>query len=141
MAILILENGYNDLVRSRIPLGEYFQSKGLKVHYACPKPERDIAYEVPMSRSSLAPLKLIKGFRRLNQIENKLSVDMLLSFRFIPNVLNYLASFSNKKVTRPGIESSPVTLRHQPEPLSIVEAITIKRDVPRGVEPISVTRR
>lgn len=100
MAILILENGYNDLVRSRIPLGEYFQSKGLKVHYACPKPERDIAYEVPMSRSSLAPLKLIKGFRRLNQIENKLSVDMLLSFRFIPNVLNYLASFSNKKVKR-----------------------------------------
>ena len=100
MTTLILENGYNDLVRSRIPLGEYFKSKGLEVHYACPQPQRDTVYEVPMSRSSLSLIKLINGFVRLIQIEKKLSIDTILSFRFIPNVLNYLASFTNKEVKR-----------------------------------------
>jgi len=100
MTILILENSYSDLVKSRIPLGEYLQSKGLKVHYSCPKPERDNIHNIPMSRNSMAPLKLIYGFGRLNQIEKKLSIDTILSFRLIPNVLNYLASFANKKAKR-----------------------------------------
>ena len=100
MSLLILENGSADLIRSRIRLGEYLQSEGLEVHYACPNPERETHHEVLMSRSSLALLMLIKSFRRLSQIEDNLSVDMLLSFRLIPNVLNYLASFSNKHVKR-----------------------------------------
>lgn len=39
------------------------------------------------------------------------------------------------------MESSPDFILNQFDPLSIVGAITIKRDVPRGVEPSSVTRR
>lgn len=100
MGLLILENGFADLLRSRIPLGEYFRSEGIEVYYACPNPERDSIYDVPMSRNRLAPLTFIRGLLKVRYIEKKLDVESLLSFRFIPNVINYLASFTNKKVNR-----------------------------------------
>ena len=100
MAILILENSYNDLKKSRIPLGNFFMSKGYKVHYACPSPELKYINNIPMSRNSLAPYKLLKGFLILIDLEVNLSIKKTLSYRFIPNVLNYLASFRNRKIKR-----------------------------------------
>ena len=100
MAILILENGYSDLIGSRYPLGQYLQSEGYEVHYACPKPEKDTIHEVPMSRNRISPFELIKSCSKVVQIEAKFSVEILISFRFIPNVLNYLASYKNRRVKR-----------------------------------------
>lgn len=100
MAILILENDYNDLKKSRIPLGNFFMSKGYKVHYACPSPELKYINNIPMSRNSLAPYKLLKGFLVLIDLEVNLSIKKTLIYRFIPNVLNYLASFRNRKIKR-----------------------------------------
>ena len=39
--ILIIENGYRDLVNSRFPLGSYLERNGNSVNYACPNPEKD----------------------------------------------------------------------------------------------------
>ena len=100
MRILILENGFNDLKKSRIPLGSYFQMSGNEVFYACPDSQEEGVNNISMSRNSFAPLQLIRGFRRLNNIEIEHSIDTVLSFRFVPNVLNYLASFLNGNINR-----------------------------------------
>ena len=93
MKILIVENGYNDLKKSRIPLGKYFQSLGNEVFYACPDPKEKGIQNISMSRNNLALFQLFQGCARLNNIESEHSIEAVLSFRFIPNVLNYFASF------------------------------------------------
>jgi glycosyltransferase involved in cell wall biosynthesis len=100
MKILIVENGFSDLKKSRIPLGKYFQSLGNEVYYACPDAKEKGIHSISMSRNSLAPIQLFHGCVRLNNIELEHSIESVLSFRFIPNVLNYLASFRNRGVKR-----------------------------------------
>ena len=100
MRILIVENGFNDLQKSRIPLGSYFQTSGNEVFYACPDPKAEEIYDIPMSRNNLAPFQIIKGCVGLNKVESEHSIEAVLSFRFIPNVLNYIASFRNRSVNR-----------------------------------------
>lgn len=100
MRILLVENGFNDLKKSRIPLGSYFQSLGNEVFYACPEPKDANIFNITMSRNSLDPIQLINGFRRLNRLEDDYTIQVVLSFRFIPNVLNYMASFRNSGVKR-----------------------------------------
>ena len=41
MRILIIENGYRDLVKSRYPLADFFISKGHLVFYTCPNPPKN----------------------------------------------------------------------------------------------------
>ena len=100
MRILLVENGFNDLKKSRIPLGSYFQSLGNEVFYACPEPKEAGIFNITMSRNRLAPIQLLNGFERLSRLEKENTVHVVLSFRFIPNVLNYLASFRNSGVKR-----------------------------------------
>jgi len=100
MKILIVENGFNDLKKSRISLGSYFQSAGNEVFYACPDPKEDHIYGISMSRNSLAPVQLFNGFVRLSRLEKENDLQAVLSFRLIPNVLNYFASFRNVGVKR-----------------------------------------
>ena len=100
MRILIVENGFNDLKKSRIPLGSYFQALGNKVFFACPDPSETGIFNIPMSRNSLSPLQLVNGCGRLYRLEKENAIRVVLSFRFIPNVLNYLASFRNCGVKR-----------------------------------------
>lgn len=98
--VLIIENGYEDLKKSRKPLGEYIQSFGNEVCYACPNPKEEMIHTIPMSRNSLAPIQLIKGYKSLNNLESNYYIEAVLSFRFIPNVLNYMASFRNRQIQR-----------------------------------------
>lgn len=100
MRILLVENGFNDLKKSRIPLGSYFQSLGNEVFYACPEPKEAGIFNITMSRNSFSTLQLINGCLRLSNLESEQSIDTVLSFRFIPNVLNYLASFLNGNINR-----------------------------------------
>lgn len=100
MRILIVENGFEDLKKSRIPLGSYFESLGNEVFYACPNSREKGIHCIPMSRNSLAPLELIKGFAKLRKLETDNSIEAVLSFRLVPNFLNYLASFRNEDVKR-----------------------------------------
>lgn len=100
MRILLVENGFNDLKKSRIPLGSYFQSLGYEVFYACPEPKEAGVFNITMSRNSLAPIQFLNGFRRLSKLEKENTVHVVLSFRFIPNVLNYLVSFRHSDVKR-----------------------------------------
>lgn len=100
MRILIVENSFNDLKKSRMPLGSYFQTLGNEVFYACPDSLEEGVNEISMSRNNFAPFQLIRGCARLNKIESKYLIDTVLSFRFIPNVLNFLASFRNRSLTR-----------------------------------------
>jgi glycosyltransferase involved in cell wall biosynthesis len=100
MKILLIENGFSDLVKSRFPLGKYFQLSGNEVFYACPDPRDIEVYKIPMNRNTLAPFELMKGCLILSDLEVVLSIDTVLSFRLIPNVLNFLASFRNKEIKR-----------------------------------------
>lgn len=98
--VLILENSYNDLIKSRFPLGTYLKESGCNVYYGCPNPMVKEVFNIPMSRNRLSPIQLLKGYSILNKLEANLATDTVLSFRLIPNVLNYLASYRNKKVRR-----------------------------------------
>lgn len=98
--VLIIENGYDDLIRTRKPLGTYFQSFGNEVYYACPNPKDETVHNISMSRNSLAPIQLIRGYKALYNLESDFYIETVLSFRLIPNVLNYLASFRHKQIKR-----------------------------------------
>ena len=98
--VLLVENSYNDLVKSRFALGNYLKDSGLIVNYCCPDPDNVNVFDIPMSRNSLAPLKLVHGFIKLGGLEKQLGVDSVISFRLIPNVLNFLASFRNTRIKR-----------------------------------------
>lgn len=100
MRILLVENGFNDLKKSRIPLGSYFISLGNEVFYACPDPEDAGIFNITMNRNSLAPIQLLNGLGKLSRLEKENNIHVVLSFRFIPNVLNYLVSFRNSDVKR-----------------------------------------
>lgn len=100
MKILLIENGFNDLKKSRYPLGSYLQSLGNDVYYACPDPKEAGVFDITMSRNSLAPIQLINGFGRLSRIERESAIEVVLSFRLVPNVLNYMASFRNGRLKR-----------------------------------------
>jgi len=100
MRILILENGYRDLEKSRFPLGLFFHSRGNKVFYACPEPSQTKVYDIPMSRDRIFPLEIFNSCLKLKELESNLSIEAVLSFRLIPNFLNYLASFRSRKIKR-----------------------------------------
>lgn len=103
MKVLIIENSFDDLRKSRFPLGDYFQESGLDVCYACPGPLDKEVFNIPMSRNKLDVFKLVEGYFTLIRIETHTASEAVISFRFIPNVLNYLASFKNKHNKRIGV--------------------------------------
>lgn len=100
MKILILENGYRDLEKSRIPLGLFFQLKGHRVFYACPEPSQSEVHNIPMSRHRIYPLEIFNSCIKLKELEMNLSIEAVMSFRLIPNFLNYLASFTRSEIKR-----------------------------------------
>lgn len=59
MSILILENDYNDLVKSLFPLGNCFKLEGYEVHYACPFPEHEYIHNILISRRILSILNIL----------------------------------------------------------------------------------
>lgn len=101
MKILIVENGYVDLIKSRVPLGNYFKSKGYNVMYACPKPPADSdIFDIDIDRSRLSILKLLLGIIKLVKIEKNAKIDTVLSFRLTSNIFNYFSSFFGKQKNR-----------------------------------------
>jgi glycosyltransferase involved in cell wall biosynthesis len=93
MKVIIIENGYNDLITSRVGLGDFLEKSGKEVVYACPNPDDNRIKHIPMNRSSLDFFKLLLGYSELRFLEAQTKSDAVLSFRLIPNVLNYLSSF------------------------------------------------
>lgn len=92
MKVLLIENYYYDLIRSRVPLGEFLEMQGIEMAYACPDPKSGNVNAISMNRNSLRIIELLEGVRALRFLENQFKSDVVLSFRFIPNVLNYLSS-------------------------------------------------
>ena len=104
MKILIIENGYRDLVNSRYPLSDFFISKGHKVFYTCPTPPASSGvYDLNISRNKFSLFSFIKCVKNLVEIENKESIDTILSFRLTSNILNYFSSFIGKKKNRTAV--------------------------------------
>ena len=103
MRILIVENGYRDLILSRVKFGEYLESKEHQVFYACPNPIETNYFHIEMSRNKLSFIQLLKSAKKLSQIEKLNSIDIVLTYRFIPNVLNYISSFLNPKIKRTSV--------------------------------------
>lgn len=103
MKMLIIENDFNDLKKSRVPLGNYLEQNGFDVKYACPNPKGEGIIHIPMSRNTLSLVSLFKSIKILNSSVRGSNTTIIMSFRFIPNVLNYLNSFFNKDIKRIGV--------------------------------------
>ena len=104
MKILIIENGYRDLVNSRFPLGNYLEREGNSVIYACPNPEKDSdVLSLNVSRNKISFLLLINSILKLIGIEKTNKVDIVVSFRLTSNLLNYFSSFFGVKRRRIGV--------------------------------------
>lgn len=98
MKILLIENGYRDLVNSRFPLGDYFKTKGHSVVYSCPNsPVNSGVYNINVSRSKFSLFQLITALFKLIKIEKKEEIEAVLSFRLTSNILNYFSSFFKRK--------------------------------------------
>ena len=99
--VLIIENGYVDLVKSRFPLGEFLEQRGCCVKYACPQPPKETrVFSLNVSRSNPLFQLFSSGVRKLVKIEKKQKIDVVLSFRHTSNILNYFASFFGKNRSR-----------------------------------------
>jgi glycosyltransferase involved in cell wall biosynthesis len=104
MKILIIENGYRDLVNSRFPLGSYLERKGHSLFYACPNPEEDSdVLSLNVSRNKTSLFLLINSILKLIRIEKNNNIDVILSFRLTSNILNYFSSFFGLKKRRIGV--------------------------------------
>ncbi|WP_088323610.1 glycosyltransferase [Polaribacter tangerinus] len=104
MRILIIENGYKDLVNSRFPLGSYLEQNGNTVIYACPNPEKDSeVLSLNVSRNKTSFFLLVSSILKLIRIEKNKKVDTVVSFRFTSNLLNYFSSFFGIKKKRIGV--------------------------------------
>lgn len=97
MKILFLENLSSDLVRSRLPLGQYFADNGFESFYACPNEDLVDVINIKMQRDSLSPMSLLRAVNSLTHVEIDKSIDIILSFRLVPNIINYCASFIKRR--------------------------------------------
>lgn len=97
MKILFFENLSSDLVKSRFPLGQYFEDNGFKSFYACPNEDLEGVTNIKMQRDSLSPISLLRSVNTLSQVEIDKSIDIILSFRLVPNIINYCASFIKRR--------------------------------------------
>ena len=61
MKILIIENGYRDLVNSRFPLGSYLEKEGNSLLYACPNPEKDSTASNKCQLLELSPATIVNA--------------------------------------------------------------------------------
>lgn len=100
MKLLIVENSFSDLLKSRYPLGKFLENREFEVFYACPNPGSDQVLHFPMMRSSLNLRSLHSGLLAFKQSEKQIEPNCIISFRLMPNVLNFLVSFSNNSVGR-----------------------------------------
>ena len=100
MRLLIVENSFGDLYKSRYPLGEFLGNRAIEVFYACPNPGSEEVLHIPMLRSSLNFRSLHSGLLAFQHSEEQISPHCTVSFRLMPNVLNFLTSFSNPNAGR-----------------------------------------
>lgn len=99
-SILIVENLERDLRNSRIPLGDFLSANGYRVEYACPSKNSKNIHDLPILRNTLSINLIRKGIRKLLAVEKKHEIDIILSFRLVPNILNYLNSFIRRDKIR-----------------------------------------
>lgn len=106
MKILIIENSFSDLKKSRLNLGNFLSINGFDVLYACPSPKKLEGYKIfnlPMQRKSINPLFAINSIFLLRSILLKNRIDIVLSFRLYPNFLNFFSSFLLRNLRRVGV--------------------------------------
>ena len=99
--VLILENLLTDLLKSRKELGDYFMMQGCDVYYACPNEvEHPGVANINLSRNRLGLLQFVNELYKLRVLEKDNSLNTVLSFRLVPNILNVASSILNPKVQR-----------------------------------------
>lgn len=97
MKVLIVENLEADLVRSRVPLGRFFEESQFEVFYACPSRENSRFFNIPMDRDRFKFSSLLRASIALRRIERSANIDAVISFRLVPNFLNLVRSFFSDK--------------------------------------------
>lgn len=100
LKILIFENSFRDLKKSRFPLGEYLEKKGIVVEYACPNPKEKFVTNILLAKSLVEFLRVFIALLDLSRLENRKKINVVLSFRLLPNIVSYLCSFLNVKNKR-----------------------------------------
>lgn len=101
MNILIIENGYQDLVKSRFPLGDYLKQNGNKLIYACPNPPKDSEiFNLPIPRNRFSAISTITSLIKIISIQKSERTDVTISFRLTSNILNYFSSYFTKQDKR-----------------------------------------
>lgn len=106
MKILLIENSYNDFIKSRLPYAQFLVNKGHTVFALVPDDEIDNAsilkfdnilidtYEIERNKISIFKIFKIANFF-LNSIK-KNNINIVHSFRLYPNlIISFAALFSN----------------------------------------------
>ena len=98
MKVLLIENGFGDLIKSRVPFGNFLEQRGFDVSYACPNPKRSGYFHVPMTRASFSPSQIFSGLQALTDLEKH--PQCVVSYRLMPNMLNFIRSINGVSRTR-----------------------------------------
>lgn len=105
--ILLIENHGSDFHSTRLPLCKYLRAQGWDVYALLPNSEyveliqsegiNAIGYD--LDRRDVGVRHLIRLVRICREITNRLDIDIVHSFRFLPNLLNIVANcFNSRKV-------------------------------------------
>lgn len=99
--VLILDNLLDDLIKNRMQLGDYLASRNCSVFYGCPN---NINYpginDIQIYRNRINIFQFMRAIKNVLNIENKKSINAVISFRLVPNILNAGCSFFHPKVRR-----------------------------------------
>lgn len=101
MNILIIENGCQDLIKSRVNLGDYLKQHGNEIIYACPDPPKGSEiFNLRIPRNRFLLISFISALIKLISIQKKGKTDITISFRLTPNIINYFSSYFLKQEKR-----------------------------------------
>jgi len=103
--ILLIENSSTDFYKARIPYAKYLLNKGYKVFAFIPndglynyKTYNDITiFYYDLKRKDKNILNFFKTIYTLKKIIIENQIQIIHSYRFLPNLINTLSNFFNKK--------------------------------------------
>lgn len=99
LKVLLIENRFDDLVTSRVPLMKFLKNENYSFVVASPKSSsvndfRDFL-ELTLRQNSLNFTELIKDIRLL--YSNSSDIDLIMTFRVVPNIYGFIISIIRRK--------------------------------------------
>lgn len=103
--VLLLAHCGEDFFKARLSFAQYLQRQGIEVFVMVPKDNytskiQEFGFKVgttSLQRDNTNPITLLKAIVEANKFANLHTIDIVHSFKFIPNLINTLSNLFSKR--------------------------------------------